>query len=254
MRDLHAFMNAVIPDLAKSCKRILLPGWRRVAVFRTMCFVSVVVSALVVLCCFSQCSALGAELNLLVFLADKDYPPMTYLEDGVAKGMDVDLCKALGARMKRDVRIELVDWNLAQEKVLKGEGDALTGMSISGERRKQFDFTVPMFKREFGLLVRTKEMTIHDTSDLKGKNVGVTPGGFPKRFLQTQPGVNLVLITNYYDGFDRLTAGTIDAIAADLWVATYLIEKGRVYGVTVAEKPFATADAAIAVMRSEEHT
>jgi polar amino acid transport system substrate-binding protein len=125
---------------------------------------------------------LGAELKPLVFLADKDYPPMTYLEDGVVKGMDVDLCKALGARMRRDVRIELMDWNLAQGKVLKGEGDALTGMSISGERRKQFDFTVPMFKREFGLLVRNREVTIHATSDLKGKNVGVTPGGFPKGF------------------------------------------------------------------------
>src|SRR5262245_39350192 len=249
MRDLHSFMNAVMPDLAKSCERILLPGRRRVAVFRTMCFVSVAVPTLVVLCCFSQCSALGAELKPLVFLADKDYPPMTYLEGGVAKGMDGDLCKALGTRMKRDVRIELMDWNLAQEKVLNGEGDSLTGMSISGERRTQFDFSVPMFKREFGLLVRHREVTIHDTGDLKGKNVGVTPGGFPKRFLEAQRGVNLVLITNYHDGFDRLTAGTIDAIAADLWVAAYLIEKGRVYGVTIAGKPFATADAAIAVMK-----
>src|SRR5262245_5918154 len=160
MRDLHSFMNAVIPALAKSCERILLPGWRRVALFRTTSFVSVAVPTLAVLCCFSQCSALGAEMKPLVFLADKDYPPMTYLEDGVAKGMELDLCKALGARMKQDVRIELMDWNLAQEKVLKGEGDALTGMSISGERRKQFDFTVPMFKREFGLVVRNREMTI----------------------------------------------------------------------------------------------
>ena len=69
------------------------------------------------------CDALGAEPPPLVFLGDKDYPPVAYLENGIAKGMDVDLAKALAAPMKREVRVELMDWNLAQEKVLKGEGD-----------------------------------------------------------------------------------------------------------------------------------
>src|SRR6185503_754244 len=97
----------------------------------------------------------------LVFLADKDYPPMTYLEGDTAKGMDVDFGKALAARMKREIRIELTDWNLAQEKVSNGGADALLGMSISDERRQRFDFSSPMFTREFGLLVRNGEMTIH---------------------------------------------------------------------------------------------
>jgi len=206
---------------------------------------------LIIAVCFSPGpeKAAGAQQTPLVFLGDKDYPPVAYLEDGIAKGMDVDLAKALAAPMQREIRVELMDWNLAQEKVLKGEADGLLGLSISDERRKSFDFADPTFTREFGLVVRSGEMTIHDASDLTGRSVGVTPGGFPRKFLEMQPRVNLVVINNYQDGFDRLTAGTIDAMAADLWVAAYLMERGGIRGVILVGKPFATAQGAIAVKK-----
>jgi len=194
-------------------------------------------------------AALGAELPPLVFLGDKDYPPVAYLEDGIAKGMDVDLAKAIAAQMKREIRIELMDWNLAQEKVLKGEADGLLGLSVSDERRKLYDFATPTFTREFGLVVRSGGMSIRGVGDLAGKRVAVTSGGFPRKFLDGRPGVNLVLITNYADGLSRLVAGTIDVLAADLWVAAYLIERKNIRGVAVVGKPFATAPGAIAMKK-----
>lgn len=187
------------------------------------------------------------EQKPLLFLGDKDYPPLAYLENGVAKGMDVDLTKALAGPLQREVRVELMDWNLAQEKVLKGEADGLIGLSISDDRRKTYDFAAPTFTRDFGLIVRDNQMTIHDVSDLKGKRVGVTAGGFPRKYFQSQPDIQLVLIDNYEDGFNRLANGTIDAIGADLWVAAYLIEKENVHGVSIVGKPFATTQEALAI-------
>jgi PAS domain S-box-containing protein len=187
----------------------------------------------------------------LVFLGDKGYPPVTYLEDGIAKGMDVDLAKALAAPLHQAVRIELMDWDLAQEKVLKGEAGALTGLTITEDRQKLFDFAEPTLTREFGFVVRNGAMTIHGLADVKGKRVGVTAGGFPRKFMTTQPDVNLVVIDDYQDGFNRLKAGKIDVVAADLWVAAYLIEKHDIYGVTVVGKPFATAQEAIAVKKGD---
>jgi PAS domain S-box-containing protein len=122
-------------------------------------------------------------------------------------------------------------------------------LSISAERRKLYDFASPTFTREFGLVVRSGEMRVRDAGDLKGKRVGVTAGGFPSSFLERQGGANLVFIHNYNDGLDRLAAGTIDAIAADVWVAAYLIEKRGIRGVAIVEKPFATARGAIAVKK-----
>ncbi len=164
-------------------------------------------------------------------------------------GMDVDLAKALAAPMQREIRVELMDWNLAQEKVLKGEADGLLGMSITEERRKLYDFAISTFTREFGVLVRQGEVAIRSVGDLKGKEVGVTAGGFPRRFLESKSGVRLVLIHNYQDGLARLKAGSVDAVAADLWVAAYLMEQGGVRGITLAGAPFATAEAAIAVRK-----
>ena len=61
---------------------------------------------LIIAVCFSPGpeQAAGAEQTPLVFLGDKDYPPVAYLEDGIAKGMDVDLAKALARPMKRESR------------------------------------------------------------------------------------------------------------------------------------------------------
>ena len=185
----------------------------------------------------------------LVFLGDKDYPPIAYLHDGVAKGMDVDMAKALAGAMKREVRIELMDWDLAQEKVLNGGADVLLGLSISDERRKLYDFSDPTFTREFVIVVRSGEMVIRGVDDLNAKNVGMTPGGFPRKFLEGQTGIHVVLVDNYRDGLARLQAGRIDALAADRWVVAYLIEKGGIHDVTIVEKPFATAQSAIAVRK-----
>src|SRR5215468_9858707 len=112
----------------------------------------------------------AAEAPPMVFLGDQDYPPVAYLDGGVAKGMDVDLATAVAAALKREVRIELMDWDLAQQKVLQGEADGLLGLSITEERRKLYDFARPTFPREFGLVVRRGEMTIRSVDDLNGKN------------------------------------------------------------------------------------
>src|SRR4030095_16859894 len=100
-----------------------------------------------------------------------------------------------------------------------------------------------------GLVVPGGRMNIHRLDDLKGKRVGVTPGGFPAKFLERRPGLHLVSITNNSDGLDRLVAGTIDALAADLLIASYLIEKRNIHGLVIAGKPFASVPGAIAVKK-----
>src|ERR1043165_8569066 len=69
----------------------------------------------------------GAESRPLLFLGDKDYPPITYLEGSTAKGLEVDLVDALQKQMGRPIKVELMDWDAAQAKVLAGEADGLLG-------------------------------------------------------------------------------------------------------------------------------
>jgi glutamine transport system permease protein len=164
-------------------------------------------------------SVTGAETKPLVFLGDKDYPPLAYLDNQKPTGMAVDVVKALAGPMKRPIRIELMDWSVAQQKVLNGEADAVLEMSSTPERQKLFDFASSTFTHEFGFVVRSGSISIRSGDDLKRKIIGVTSGGFPRNFLQTRTDFKLVIIENYRQGFDRVAAGSLDAVAVDLWVA-----------------------------------
>jgi PAS domain S-box-containing protein len=191
----------------------------------------------------------GAETKPLLFVGDKDYPPLTYFDNQQPAGMAVDVVKALAGPMKRPIRIELMDWNLAQQKVLNGEADAVLELSASEDRQKLYDFASTTFTHEFGFVMRNGSSPTWTISDLKGKNVGVTSGGFPRAFLASRPEIHLVIIDNYQDGFNRVLSGKLDAVAVDLWVAAYLIERGKVHGVSIIGKPFTTTHAAIAVKK-----
>src|SRR5258706_210213 len=179
-------------------------------------------------------------------------PPITYLENGVPRGFDVDVLKALGEVMGRDVEIELMPWNPAPRQDPEGKAETLTGLSITEERKKSWDFATPTLTRSFSLFVKSEEVTIHSVDDLRGKRVGVTAGGIPGELLQGRPGLNLVVVANYEEGFDLLKRGGVDAIAADTWVAGYTLNKHRIEGIALAGKPFATLDSAIAVPKGHQ--
>ncbi len=189
----------------------------------------------------------GGEPILL--LGDRDYPPLSYIEDGIAKGLDVEIAKAVGKALGRDVRVQLVEWNLAQRRVLDGEADGLTDMAISDERRALYEFGDSTVTHEYGIFVRSGETRIRGTGDLSGKEVGATLGGLPRQFLQKQPGVHLVTLENYDDGFARLVSGNLDAVAADTWVGAYVGEQRGLKSIAIAGLPFASVRASIAVKK-----
>lgn len=199
---------------------------------------------------FGGLSDLSAEEpQRVLLLGDKDYPPITYLEDGVAKGLDVDLAKALAETMGREIHVELMDWKLAQDEVLAGRADGLLSLGITPERKKLYDCVDVIFSREFGFFVVSGTLAIHTVDDLVGKRVGVTAGGFPRTFLKDRPAVDLVVVENYRDGFDRLIAGTLDVMAADLWVGAFTLQKHGIRGITVTGEPFATVPASIGIRK-----
>jgi PAS domain S-box-containing protein len=188
----------------------------------------------------------------LIFLADEDYPPLSYVEDGAVTGIDVEIARSLSRRLDRDVRIEATDWRTAQERVLRGDGDGLLTMSITQERRAQYDFSDPIINHEFGFFVRTGDPKVNSFVDLSGRKVGVTSGGIPRRLLAASSNANLVLVPNYGAGFAKLAAGELDAVAADVWVGAYTIEQRGLGNIVRSGPVFATLQGSIAVAKGNE--
>ena len=192
---------------------------------------------------------LAAEQKPLVFLADDNYPPLSYLDDGVAKGIDVDVAQALSSVLRREIRVELMDWRAAQERVLRGDADGLLSMSMTKERAASYDFSDAMATHAYGIFVKKGNSTIRDARDLTDRSVAVTRGGLPKQILGTRPGIRIVAVRDYLDGFAQLSAGSIDALAGDTQVAAYTIESHHLRDIIGAGTAFATLADGIAVKK-----
>jgi PAS domain S-box-containing protein len=182
----------------------------------------------------------------LLLLGDRDYPPVNFIEHGVAKGVMADIVRAISQAVGRQVTVELTDWKDAQARVQKGEADGLIGMSVTEEREKLFDFTEPVARNEFSLFVRSTDTSIKGINDLTGVTVAVTGVGLPRQFMEARSGIRLVPVDTYRDGLEQLTDGRVDVFAADRWVAAYAIQKHNIRGVKIAGAPFASFPAAIA--------
>jgi len=227
--------------------RLLIDGGR--VTRRAIACVGAAMSVVMALALPGHSQPSPGALPPLVLLGDKDYPPLSYLENGVARGFDVDVARALSRTLGRSVRVELMDWADAQRRVLRGEADGLTDLAESADRRALYEFADFTIRHDFALFVRSDRQTIHVVDDLPSKRVGVTEGGFPREFLQRTPSIALVTIANYADGFERLAAGDLDAIATDLWVGAYTLERERLSGIVVAGPSFASLQAGIAVQK-----
>ena len=185
-------------------------------------------------------------------VGSQNYPPYTFLEDGFPKGITVDLVQALAHVMDREIRIELMPWSLAQERVLQGHADFILDLTISEARKKKWDFTLPTMTRSFGFFVRSEDSAIQGIPDLSGKQVGVLSGGFVSEFLDEEKTLNLVPMATPQSGLERLQRKSLDAMATDIGIAGYYLRKHHIRGVSLAGKPFATVDAAFALRKGNQ--
>lgn len=175
----------------------------------------------------------------IIFLGDKDYPPVEWLEDGKPRGIFASFLEEYAKALNRRIDYKLMDWKQAQLAVIAGQGDVLTVFSPNDDRIKDFDFVDSFLNFEISLFVRSENLTIHGLEDLKGIKTGVTKGGFPRKIVEAQSQASLVKVNNHLQGFHALLAGKIDALATTKWVGSYVIQKNKLQNIKFVPTPIA---------------
>src|SRR5262245_26290206 len=100
---------------------------------------------------FAVVFPVGAVLaEKIILTGNREYPPLVFLENGSAKGIYPDMIRAMNAE-GLGAEIRLTDWQAAQSAVLEGHADAVIGMAIIEERKKNFDFTDSLLAHEFAI-------------------------------------------------------------------------------------------------------
>jgi len=160
-----------------------------------------------------------------------DIPGMGYRNPrtGLIEGFEADLARAisekiLGAPERVDFR-QVVDAQRV-EAVQDDQVDmVLSQMTITPDRAKAVDFSIPYWVTGEGLLV-PKGSQIKGLDDLKGKRIEVTAGSVSlqrmRAAMPSLPGATLILKPLGIDGPEALAKGEADAVSNDLINLTML--------------------------------
>lgn len=192
--------------------------------------------------------------DTLILLGNKNLAPIVYDENGTAKGVAVDIAKAIGNELGYDIKVLATDWEQAQIMVLRGEADGLLQINPSPERNELYDFSGPLLKSEFSMFVLSDNVTLKSIDDLRGKNVGIEASGYPSILLQEYEGINTKIIHDWGTSFRELTGGDLDAIIVDRWIGEYELSKSKISGIKIVDPPIETQYSRIAVRKGDTET
>ncbi|MFM6190995.1 MAG: extracellular substrate binding-like orphan protein GrrP [Planktothrix sp.] len=149
--------------------------------------------------------------------------PLSYVNDqGELVGYSVDLVNLIKKRVEeqlgRSIQVDFVvvtpqDWI---PKVANGEIDLACNIGFTWDRDVFVDFSLPMARG--GTKILSKSGSGLGTPDsLKGKRIGVLPQTIAEQVIKfVQPDATFVQISTLEEGFQAVSSGRIDALAADV--------------------------------------
>jgi polar amino acid transport system substrate-binding protein len=171
----------------------------------------------------------GAEK--LIVGTSAGFRPFEYREKGEVTGFDIDLMKAIGAELGREVVVQDMDFDALIEAVSTGTIDVVAaGMTITDERKERVDFSQAYFVADQAVLVREKsDISLGSAADLNNAKfkIGVqndTTGAFWVD--DNAPNATIKRYGKYIECIQDLENQNLDLIVLDKPVAE-AFEKNR---------------------------
>jgi polar amino acid transport system substrate-binding protein len=157
----------------------------------------------------------------IVVATDATWPPMEFVaEDGSLQGFDVDLLTAAASAGGFRVTFVNVPWDGIFAYLLAGKCDAVaSSVTITAERRKEMEFTIPYINAGQILIVRSSADPTLTLADLSGMPVGAQLGTAGQYFIQAFPDVKLRTYDDLDDAFVDLSLARLSGAVCDLPLA-----------------------------------
>ncbi len=190
----------------------------------------------------------------LILLGNENLAPIVYNDNGISKGVVVDIAKAIGDKIGYEVDVVTLNWEQAQNMVLNGEADGLLHINPSPERNELYDFSSPLLKSDFSMFVQIDNVVLRSIKDLKNKRVGVEAGGYPNLLLRGDETIDIEIINDWETSFKALSTGDLDAIIVDRWIGEYELANSRIPDIKIVDPPIETQYSRIAVRKGDTET
>ncbi len=170
----------------------------------------------------------AAETQKLTVGFDAEFPPYGFIAaDGSYDGFDLALAKELCSRLGWEFEAVPIDWNSKDAELSAGNINCIwNGFTYTG-REDEYTWSDPYVDNSIVLVVKA-DSGISSMADLAGKTVMAQAASSAVDALNGNEEFKsslkeVVELGDYNMGFVELAQGTVDAIAADLGVATYQI-------------------------------
>ena len=173
-------------------------------------------------------SAKPAETGKLVVGFDAEFPPFGFVaEDGSYDGFDLALAAELCNRLGWEFTATPIDWDAKDAELSSGNINCIwNGFTYTG-RENDYTWSTPYVDNSIVIVVK-KDAGYKTLADLAGKTVMAQAASSAVDAIDANETfkaslAQVIELPDYNSGFAELAMGTVDAVAADLGVATYQI-------------------------------
>lgn len=133
---------------------------------------------------------------------DANFPPFAYIDkDGKPAGFDVEALDWIAQEMGFKVQHKAIDWDAIIPTLTAHKIDLIaSGLSVTEERKKQIDFTIPYWEIKQVMVVKKDAQLTVDQVLSNGNKVGVQRGTSEAKWMKENlidKGKNFELV--YYD-------------------------------------------------------
>ena len=161
---------------------------------------------------------------------DDAFPPMGFRdEDNNIVGFDIDVAKAVAAKLGVEFEAKPIDWAAKELELNSGAIDCIwNGMSITPERQESMAMTFPYLNNQMVFYVKA-DAEIATLEDLAGKTIAVQNGSYAEDLLNgdytdlAATFTEVVGFEDYLMALMDLQQGGCDAVLIDLVVGEYKV-------------------------------
>jgi len=179
---------------------------------------------LIIIACVNI-SLLQAASDTLIVGTNAEFPPFTYIENGVIIGFDIDIATEVGQRLGKKIQFRDMPFDALIPEIVLGQVDFVAaGMSYTEERAKRVSFTKNYLQQDPLVVFTTNENSMN-LSDLNGKTVVVIEGFTADLFMSSIKDVNLIRLPTQADGFMAIKNGRADAFVTSKSTVDAFFEK-----------------------------
>lgn len=186
------------------------------------------VMALSLAACGESTPSGTASKQTLIVGFDAEFPPFGFVgADGSYDGFDLAMAKELCSRLNWDFKAVPIDWDAKDNELSSGSINCIwNGFTYTG-RENDYTWSDPYVDNSIVVVVKA-DSGIKTLADLAGKKLMAQAASSAVDAVAAREDIKNSLdeyieLPDYNSGFMELKMGTVDAIAADLGVATYQI-------------------------------